>query len=239
MLTRSGESVREKDGVTAEPEDKLDTATATVGGVSGPEDALSDWHRIDWRQAEREVRRLRARIFTAAKAGDLPRVRRLQKLMLRSRSNALVSVRRVTERNAGRLTAGVDGEVVLTPEAKMQLAERIQYDAVRRGHVQGLAGQTVYIPKPGGKKKRPLGIPVILDRAHQARDVGALDPEWEARFEPKSYGFRPGRGCHDAIQATYEVIKGKDPKRQWVLDADLAGAFRCPRSPASNSRSSA
>jgi RNA-directed DNA polymerase len=172
--------------VTAEPEDKLDTATAVVGVVSGPEDAFSDWHRIDWRQTEREVRRLRARIFTAAKAGDLARVRRLQRLMLRSRSNALVSVRRVTERNAGRLTAGVDGEVVLTPEAKMQLADRIQHgtDTFKAWPVR-----RVYIPRPGGKKKRPLGIPVITDRAHQARVVNALEPEWEARFEPKSYGF--------------------------------------------------
>ena len=165
---------------------------------------------------------MRARIFTAAKAGDLSRVRRLQKLMLASRSNALVSVRRVTERNAGRLTAGVDGEVVLTPEAKMQLADRIQHGT---DTFKALPVRRVYIPKPGGKKKRPLGIPVIADRAHQARVVNALEPEWEARFEPKSYGFRPGRGCHDAIQAIYQVIKGKAPKRLWVLDGDLAGAF--------------
>ena len=55
--------------------------------------------------------------------------------------------------------------------------------------------------------------------------MNALEPEWEARFEPKSYGFRPGRGCHDAIEAICQVAKGKSPKRQWVLDADLAGAF--------------
>jgi N-terminal domain of reverse transcriptase len=95
VLTRSGESVKEKDGVTAEPEDKLDTATATVVGVSGPEDAFSDWGQVDWRQAEREVRRLRTRIFTATRAGDLPRVRRLQKLMLRS------PIERSGERAAG------------------------------------------------------------------------------------------------------------------------------------------
>ena len=68
-------------------------------------------------------------------------------------------------------------------------------------------------------------VPVIADRCHQARVVNALEPEWEARFEPKSYGFRPGRGCHDAIQACFEVAKGRSPKRPWVLDADLAGAF--------------
>ena len=68
-------------------------------------------------------------------------------------------------------------------------------------------------------------VPVIADRVHQARVVNALEPEWEARFEPRSYGFRPGRGCHDAIQAVFEVVKGKRPKRPWVLDADLAGAL--------------
>ena len=201
--------------------DKLDAATSVA--VNGPEDATFDWRTVDWREAEASVRRLRQRIFTASQAGDLARVRNLQKLMLRSRANTLVSVRRVTERNAGRLTAGVDGEVVLTPEAKASLAERVQHVAepfnaqpVRR----------VYIPKRGSSgKQRPLGIPVIADRAHQARVASALEPEWEARFEPKSYGFRPGRGCHDAIEAIYQVAKGKSPRRRWVLDADLAGAF--------------
>ncbi|HET6242293.1 MAG TPA: group II intron reverse transcriptase/maturase [Arthrobacter sp.] len=203
-----------------EPEDKLDAATKVV--VNGPEDATFDWRQVDWRTVEADVRRLRQRIFTASKAGDLKKVRSLQKLMLRSRANTLVSVRRVTERNAGRLTAGVDGEVVLTPEAKAKLAGRVQQNAEP---FKALPVRRVYIPKPGSRKRRPLGIPVILDRCHQARVVNALEPEWEARFEPRSYGFRPGRGCHDAIQAIYEVVKGRRPQRLWALDADLAGAF--------------
>ena len=122
---------------------------------------MLDWRQVDWRRAEREVRRLRQRIFTASKAGDLPRVRRLQKLMLRSRSNTLISVRRVTERNKGRLTAGVDGEVVLTHEAKEQLVSRV-HD--RADVFKAMPVRRVFIPKPGSSKRRPLGIPVILDR---------------------------------------------------------------------------
>ena len=204
-----------------EPTDKLGAATAVV--ANGPEDATPAWDAIDWRRVEDDVRRLRQRIFTASKAGDLARVRNLQKLMLRSRANTLLSVRRVTERNAGRMTAGVDGEVVLTPEARMNLADRAHQMAEP---FKALPVRRVYIPKRGSStKRRPLGIPVIFDRCHQARVVNALEPEWEARFEPRSYGFRPGRGCHDAIDAIHRTSCGKSTKRQWVLDADLAAAF--------------
>src|SRR6266480_4948345 len=96
---------------------KLDTIR-----VSGPEGDVVDWGAVDWRRAEDNVRRLRQRIFTASRAGDLNKVRNLQKLMLRSRSNALVSVRRVTEVNAGRKTAGVDGRVVLAGWEKAEMA---------------------------------------------------------------------------------------------------------------------
>jgi RNA-directed DNA polymerase len=206
---------------TSEPTDKLDTMANAM--VNGPEDETLDWGAIDWRACEENVRRLRQRIFTASQAGDLPRVRNLQKLMLRSRANTLISVRRVTERNAGRLTAGVDGEVVLTPKAKADLASRVQQNSEP---FKALPVRRVYIPKKGSSgKQRPLGIPVVADRVQQARVVNALEPEWEARFEPRSYGFRPGRGCHDAIAAIYLTAKGKSPQRRWVLDADLAAAF--------------
>jgi RNA-directed DNA polymerase len=201
-----------------ERKDKLDAAVSVVNGPSG--DVL-DWQSIDWRHAEDSVRRLRQRIFTASQAGDLKRVRNLQKLMLRSRANAVVSVRRVTEVNAGRMTAGVDGRLALWPHEKAAMADWMQRQArpwtprpVKR----------VYISKANGRR-RPLGIPVIADRCLQALAVSALEPEWEARFEPRSYGFRPGRGCHDAIAVIYNTASGKTAKRLWVLDADLAAAF--------------
>jgi RNA-directed DNA polymerase len=125
-----------------EPKDKLDTMathtvsaapTATSGAevVNGPEDDLTDWPSIDWRSVEDDVRRLRQRIFTASQAGDLKRVRNLQKLMLRSRANTLASVRRVTETNAGRGTAGIDGKVVLLPQDKAELADWVQHRSQR------------------------------------------------------------------------------------------------------------
>ena len=195
--------------------------------ANGPEDqpryAPAQWDRIDWRVQEEQVRRLRQRIFKAAQEQDWPTVRNLQKLMLRSHANTLVSVRQVTQRNTGRRTAGIDGEVALTPEARTGVAVRVHQSitswnprAVRR----------VYIPKASNRAKlRPLGIPVLIDRCHQARVKNALEPEWEARFEPRSYGFRPGRGCQDAIAAIYNACKGPMAKRVWALDADLAAAF--------------
>lgn len=215
-----------------EPRGKLDTMLISDGAasalpaasapVNGPEGEDLDWASIDWRRVEEDVRRLRQRIFTASKAGDLKKVRSLQKLMLRSRSNTLLSVRRVTEINAGRATAGVDGKVVLLSQSKAALAHWVQHRA--RPWIPRPV-KRVFIPKPGTTKKRGLGIPVIVDRCLQAVALGALEPEWEARFEPKSYGFRPGRGCHDAIGAIYSTLNGKNPQRAWVLDADLTAAF--------------
>ena len=189
--------------------------------VNGPEDDDLDWLSIDWQRIEADVRRLRQRIFTASRDGDQKLVRNLQKLMLRSRANALLSVRRVTELNAGRKTAGVDGSVVVTAQGKAFLADSVQrHDASWKPKPV----KRVYIPKANGKR-RPLGIPVIVDRVKQAQVVNALEPEWEARFEPKSYGFRPGRGCHDAISCIFNTVSGKSARRCWVLDADLTAAF--------------
>src|SRR5215471_18609134 len=140
--------------------------------VNGPEDlpvgqGADEWDSIVWAWPEREVERLRQRIFKASREEDWPRVRNLQKLMLRSRANTLVSVRRVTQRNAGRVTAGIDGEVALTSQARADVAVRVHRSI---GSWQPCAVRRVYIPKSGNRAKlRPLGIPVLVDRCHQAR----------------------------------------------------------------------
>jgi RNA-directed DNA polymerase len=102
----------------------LDAVTPVA--VNGSENDLFDWDQVDWDRAEREVQRLRQRIFTASQEGDLKRVRSLQKLMLRSRANALLSVRRVAQINAGRKTAGIDGRTALWAETKTELARWVQ-----------------------------------------------------------------------------------------------------------------
>ena len=151
--------------------------------VNGPEGDVVDWDAVDWRQAGDNVRRLRQRIFTASRAGDQRKVRNLQKLMLRSRCNALVSVRRVTEVNAGRKTAGVDGRVVLAGWEKAEMASWLQRDTAAW---KPRPVKRVFIPKGNGKR-RGLGIPVIADRALQALTVNALTSRAAVRSS--------GRGC--------------------------------------------
>jgi RNA-directed DNA polymerase len=196
------------------PKGKLGTVT-----VNGPED-LPDWDAIDWRAHEGNVRRLRRRIFKATREQDWATVWSLQKMMLRSWSNTLVSVRQVAQRNAGRGTAGIDGQVALSSRDRAEMAMRVHRTI---STWDPLPVRRAYVPKANGKR-RPLGIPVPDDRCHQARVRHALEPGWEARFEPRSYGFRPGRGCADAIAALFTTLKGKS-KRVWIVDAGLPAAF--------------
>jgi RNA-directed DNA polymerase len=188
---------------------------AMANGAKGQ----TDWNAVEWRQAMKSVRNLRQRIFRASAEGNHRTVRSLQKLMLRSYSNALLAVRRVTQVNTGKNTPGVDKVVIKTPKARGELVDRL----MRHEPWMAKPARRVYIPKASGKR-RPLGIPVITDRARQAMVLNALEPEWEARFEGISYGFRPGRGCHDAIARIFTTARPSS-RKEWAVDADIKGAF--------------
>jgi RNA-directed DNA polymerase len=178
---------------------------------------MMEWKTIPWHKLERRVFKLQTRIFKASHRGDMKAVRRLEKTLMRSWSGKCLAVRRVTQDNQGKQTAGVDGVKSLTPKQRLELVSQLR--------LSGRAKPTrrVWIPKPGREgEKRPLGIPTIADRALQALVKLALEPEWEARFEPNSYGFRPGRGCHDAIEA---IFNGVLLKAKYVLDADISKCF--------------
>ncbi len=173
---------------------------------------------IPWKKYQRNVYRLQQRIYRAAHRGDWQRVHNLQRLLIRSWSARSLAVRRVTQDNRGKSTAGVDGVASLTPKQRLTLAGRLR-------NLSNWTAQPIrrtYIPKPGSKEKRGLGIPVMADRAMQALVKQALEPEWEAKFEPNSYGFRPGRSTHDAIEAIFKAIRSK-PK--YALDADIEKCF--------------
>ena len=146
--------------------------------------AILDWQAIDWKRVYRIVKNLRQRIFRASREGDLRKVRSLQRLMLRCRSNVLERVRRVTQVNQGKHTPGIDKILVKTPEARGALCRKLSRLELHKVHPV----RRVYIPKKKGR--RPLGIPTIEDRCVQAMVKNALEPYWEARFEGISYGFR-------------------------------------------------
>ena len=166
-----------------------------------------------------ECRRLQERIYRATKDGDRQRVKNLQKLLARATSTKLLAIRRVTQENQGKNTAGVDGVVCDTPEARLELFR----EGLSLKGYRPLPVRRVYIPKDDGKQ-RPLGIPTVKDRVMQAIVKAALEPEWEARFEANSYGFRPGRCTMDAIEAIHTTLSRKGSSR-WILDADISGCF--------------
>jgi RNA-directed DNA polymerase len=175
-----------------------------------------EWNKISWKGIQIFVQKFQKRIYSASRAGDIKKVRWWQNSLMSTYTAKLLAVRQVTQDNQGKKTAGIDGIKSLTPRQRLVLAKNLKLglgsSPIRR----------VWIPKPGKTEKRPLGIPTIQDRALQALVKLALEPEWEARFEPNSYGFRPGRSCHDAMRA---IINSTQKKAKYILDADIAKCF--------------
>ncbi|NEO63391.1 MAG: RNA-directed DNA polymerase [Moorea sp. SIO4G2] len=177
---------------------------------------LNNWNSLKWKSIERAVFKLQKRIYKASQNGERAKARKLQKLLTKSKSARLLAVRKVTQDNRGKKTAGIDGKKSFSPNERLALAQSLELDGKAR------PVRRIMIPKPGRKEKRPLGIPTMEDRAKQALAKLALEPEWEAQFEPNSYGFRPGRSTKDAIAAIYSDI---NQNSYYVLDADIEKCF--------------
>ncbi|MFT9497900.1 group II intron reverse transcriptase/maturase [Anaerosolibacter sp.] len=182
---------------------------------------IQDWSLIDWKKIYEYVKKLRQRIFRAEQLGRKRKVRKLQRLMIRSKANLLLSIKRVTQVNKGKRTAGIDGQIVVTSNDRLELYNLLKDYNIK--YIRPRPAKRTYIPKKNGKL-RPLGIPIIKDRIFQNIVKNALEPQWEARFEPSSYGFRPKRSTQDAIVNLFTKLSSRST-RQWIFEGDFKGCF--------------
>ncbi len=189
---------------------------ASLPGASSQID--TSWHAINWRKVHQNVRRLQVRIVKATQEKRWGKVKALQRLLTRSFSGKALAVKRVTE-NKGKRTAGVDGEKWSSPKDKQTAIERLRQHGYRAQPLR-----RIYIPKSSGNGKRPLSIPVMLDRAMQALYLLALDPIAETTGDPNSYGFRKNRSTADAIQQSFITLNRK-LSAPWILEADIRSYF--------------
>lgn len=179
------------------------------------------WKNIEWDQVQHRINRIQRRIYQASKENNKKKVNFLQKILIHSLDAKLLAVKRVTTENQGKKTLGIDNQSYNTDIKKMKLVQKLKVD--------GIASEIkrVYISKPEKSEKRLLGIPSITDRAKQYLVLQALEPEWEAKFEPNSYGFRPGRSCHDAVVAIFGHLRlgNTNHFRKYVLNTNLKKGF--------------
>lgn len=175
----------------------------------------ANWHQINWGKAQKHVRQIQFKIMKAYETGNSRQVKALQRLLARSFSAKVLAVRKVTS-NEGKNTPGVDGQLWNLPEKKWQAVQQLN-----RGKYRARPLRRVEIPKANGKT-RPLGIPVMYDRAMQVLWGQALEPVAEQTADLRSYGFRRYRSAHDAIENLWNShCKGTE----YVLDADIKGCF--------------
>lgn len=197
------------------------TATMTIESstlADAPSHSAVTWHAINWRKANRTVRRLQARIVKAVQAGKRHKVRSLQRLLARSYSSRVLAVKRVTE-NQGKKTPGVDREIWNTPELKAKGVIRLQ-----ERYFKAKPLRRIYIPKSDGKKMRPLGIPCMVDRAFQALYLLTLAPIAETIGDLNSYGFREKRSAMDALSQLFNILVRRN-SAQWILEGDIKACF--------------
>ena len=178
------------------------------------------WSETDWKKVNKYVDKQRFRIFRAESEGDSRKVRDLQRMLIRSPAALKVAIKRVTQFNKGRRTPGIDGQIVLNNAQRGKLFVKLKNRNINK-HKPKPTFRT-YIPKKNGKM-RSLGIPTIIDRVYQELIRMVLEPQWEFRFEPISYGFRPARGVHDAMERIFhDVHLGKFI---YVFEGDFKACF--------------
>lgn len=200
--------------------DKYSTTEGKTSEKLSDEAMLSaQWKSIDWHKAEREVNRLQIRIVKATQQKDYNAVKRLQYLLTHSFYAKALAVKRVVT-NDGRRTPGVDGVLWNTPAKKMAAALSLTDKRYRARPLR-----RVYIEKKDKKKKRPLGIPTMYDRAMQALYALALEPVAETTADGKSFGFRKGRCAQDACEYLFNALSRKHISPKWVLEGDIKGCF--------------
>ena len=180
----------------------------------------TDWKSIKWYKVNRHVDSLQKRIYRASKNNDKKKVRDLQRQLMRSNSALLKAINRVTKENKGKSTPGIDGFKATSNRARGKLFDMLKKEKMKLHKPK--PAYRKYIPKKNGKL-RSLGIPTIKDRIYQEIIRMALEPEWEAKFEPTSYGFRPKRSTHDAARRIHYNIKWN--KWCWVYEGDFRSCF--------------
>ena len=180
------------------------------------------WKTLPWKKFRRDLFRLQKRVFKAIQVGDKQKVKSLQKLILKSRAARMLAIRQVTQLNAGKKTAGIDGKASLTFEERFTLSEELRAKSNNWKH-QKL--RSITIPKKDGST-RLLKIPTIADRAWQCLAKYALEPAHEATFHATSYGFRTGRSAHDAQKILFNNLRSYcNGIKKRVIELDIEKCF--------------